>query len=119
MDNNNILLFDPPHVLPPNVVLRRTCEMCGDELSSPYYFIIGIPPSPLIIASFACGSIDEEKEDIGKSIMSAIQNDIGIDDIKSKYQWIFSEQNIMSSKIRCVWRLFWRVYTPSRFECFA
>lgn len=89
MDQNNPLLFDPPHVLLPDVVLRRKCEKCGDELSSPYYFMIGIPPSPLIIASFACGSIDEEKEDIGKSIMSAIQNETGIDDIKSKYHGSF------------------------------
>jgi hypothetical protein len=99
MDKNNTLLFDPPHILPPDVVLAPKCEKCGDELGSPYIVMIGIPPSPLMIDSFPCKSVDEEK-DIGKSIMNAIQYDANISDSKSKNQWIFSEQNIMSSKIR-------------------
>jgi hypothetical protein len=99
MDKNNTLLFDPPHILPPDVVLTRKCEKCGDALGSPYYIMIGIPPSPLIIAAFPCESIDEEKPDIGKSIMSIIQYETDIYKI-TKNKWIFSEQNIMSSKIR-------------------
>jgi hypothetical protein len=89
MDKNNTLLFDPPHILPPDVVLTPKCE-CGDILGSPYIVMIGIPPSPLMIASFPCKSVDEEK-DIGKSIMNTIQYDANISDSKSKNQWIFSE----------------------------
>ena len=35
MDNNIPLLFDPPHVLPPDVVLTQSinkCENCGKVL---------------------------------------------------------------------------------------
>jgi hypothetical protein len=99
MNKNNTLLFDPPHILPPDVVLTSKCENCGDAVGSPYYVMIGIPPSPLMIASFQCESVEEEKE-IGKSIMNTIQYDANISDRESKYQWIFSEQNIMSSKMR-------------------
>jgi hypothetical protein len=99
MDKNNQLLFDPPHILPSDVVLTPKCEKCGDALGSPYYIMIGIPPSPLMIDAFPCESIDEEK-DVGKSIMNAIQYEANISDSESKNHWIFSEQNIMSSKIR-------------------
>jgi coenzyme F420-reducing hydrogenase gamma subunit len=53
MNKNNTLLFDPPHILPPDVVLVVVAEMrklwrCI-EVS---YIVIGIPPSPLMIAAF-------------------------------------------------------------------
>jgi hypothetical protein len=117
MDKNNTLLFDPPHILLPDVILVPKCEKCGDELGSPYYIMIGIPQSPLMIDAFPCESIDEEK-DVGKSIMSAIQYDASIYDRESKNQWIFSEQNIMSSKTRVCSQCF-GVYTSSRLEYFA
>ena len=38
--------------------------------------------------------------------MSFVQYEARTNDIESKYQWIFSEQNIMSSKIRVCSRCF-------------
>lgn len=93
MNKNNTLLFDPPQILPPNVVLAPKCEKCEEALGSPYYIMIGIPPSPLIVASFACESIEEEKEDIGGSIMSAIKYEIRIDGIESKNHGSFPKYN--------------------------
>ena len=69
--------------------------------------MVGIPPSPLMIDAFPCESIDDEP-DLGKSIMSTIQYEAE-NGIESKYQWIFSEQNIMSSKMRVCSRCFGRV----------
>jgi hypothetical protein len=99
MDKSNPLLFDPPHILPADVGLTPKCEKCGDALGSPYYIMIGIPPSPLMIDAFPCKNIDEEKDDIVKSIMYIIQYETDIYKL-SKNKWIFSEQNIMSSKTR-------------------
>ena len=106
-----LLMENPPFVLAPNVELTQSnvkrmieerkkgnlydCDNCGKALGSPYYIMVGIPPSPVVIDVFKCESIDKEI-DIGKSIMSSM---FAVDD-ESKYQWIFSEQNIMSSKIR-------------------
>ena len=117
---------NPPFVLAPNVELAQSnvkrmieerkkgnlygCDNCGKDLGSPYYIMVGIPPSPIMIGVFKCESIDKEV-DIGKSIMSSIQYEAGIYDIESKYQWIFSEQNIMSSKIRVCSRCFGKLYT--------
>jgi hypothetical protein len=116
MDKNNPLLFDPPHILPPDVVLTQNCENCGNALGSPYYIIIGIPPSPLMVEALLCDSIDDEK-DKEKLIISAVQNEARNFHIESKNRWIFSKQNIKSSKIRyIIYPMFWRVYTFSQVE---
>lgn len=102
MDNNIPLLLDPSHVLPPDVVLTQSinkCESCGKVLGTPYYIFIGIPPSPLLVEALLCNSIYDEK-DKEKSVMSDIIREAKDFDIENKNQWIFSEQNIMSSKIR-------------------
>ena len=116
-----LLTESPLFVLAPNVELTQSnvrrmieerkkgnlydCDNCGKDLGSPYYIMVGIPPSPIVIDVFKCESIDKEV-DIGKSIMSSIQSEARLYDIESKYQWIFSEQNIMSSKIRVCSRCF-------------
>jgi hypothetical protein len=74
MVKNTPLLFDPPHIIPPDVVLIQKCENCGKALESPYYIIVGIPPSPLMIEAFSCKSIKHEKN-IEKLVMSAVQSE--------------------------------------------
>ena len=86
MDNNIPLLLDPPHVLPPDVVLTQgiiECESCGKVLGTPYYIFIGFPPSPLLVEALLCNSIEEEK-DKEKSVMSAVQREAKDFDIESK-----------------------------------
>ena len=102
MDKKIPLLLDPPHVLPPDVVLTQSiikCESCGKVLGTPYYMFIGIPPSPLLVEALLCYSIYDEK-DKEKSVISDINREAKDFDIENKNQWIFSKQNIMSSKIR-------------------
>jgi hypothetical protein len=99
MDKKNSLFLDPPHILPPDTVLTPQCENCGKPLGSPYHIMIGIPPSSLIVDALPCKSIDEEK-DAEKIIIWVIQSEARDFKIDSKNQWIFSKQNIRSSKIR-------------------
>ena len=128
MEQLPLLIENPPFVLAPNIELTQSnvkrmieerkkgnlydCDNCGKALGSPYYIMIGIPPSPLIIDVSKCESIDKEI-DIGKSIMPSVQYEARTND-ESKYQWIFSEQNIMNSKIRVCSRCFEKC-TPPRF----
>jgi hypothetical protein len=102
MDKNIPLLLDPPHILPPDTVLTPNaikCGNCGKVLTSKYYLFFGIPPSPCIIEALLCENIADEtnKEE---SVISDIKWEAKDYDIESKNQWIFSKQNIMSSKIR-------------------
>jgi hypothetical protein len=103
MDKNISLLLDPPHILPPDVVFTQTniikCDKCEKALTSKYYIFFGIPPSPLMIEALSCESIDNEK-DKEKSVLSYIQREAKDFDIERKNQWIFSEKNMISSKIR-------------------
>jgi hypothetical protein len=99
MDKKNSLFLDPPHILPPDTVLTPQCENCGKPLGSPYHIMIGIPPSSLIVDALPCKSIDEEK-DAEKIIIWVIQSEARDFKIDSKNQWIYSKQNIRSSKIR-------------------
>jgi hypothetical protein len=100
MDKNNKLSFNPPHILSPNTVLALKCGKCEKILESSYYIIIGIPPSPLMVeARFCWGGIYEEKDKL-RSIVSNIKSEAKKFKIESENEWIFSKQNIMSSKIR-------------------
>jgi hypothetical protein len=112
MDKKISLLLDPPHILPPGLVLTQNntpprnesesqfkCEKCKKSLDSSYYILIGIPPSPLLVDFFFCKNIDDEKIK-EKTVLSGIQTHIKDFDIESLNQWIFSEDNIISSKIR-------------------
>jgi len=136
---------DPPHILDPNIeldqyVIQRqmkinkkndlSCDSCGKALNNLYYVSFGVPPSPLIIETYECRSLNYEKE-MDQTTMSYIRGlIIDTSHIDSKFQWIFSEQNIMSSKTRmCVdckqkykWRA-WRNYDMSMAKmqrvCFA
>lgn len=63
MNKNSPLLFDPSHILLPDVVLIQNvikCENCGKALISRYYILFGIPPSPLIVGVVLCERIDDE-----------------------------------------------------------
>jgi hypothetical protein len=103
MDKNIPLLLDSHHILPPDVVLTQKvtikCESCGKALTSNYYIFFGIPPSQLIIEAFSCENIDDEK-DKEKKVMSDIQEEAKDFDIEGTNRWIFSEHNILNSKIR-------------------
>jgi hypothetical protein len=68
-------------------------------LTSKYYIFFGIPPSPLMVEALSCKSIDNEIE-VENLVKFRIQCEVKDFDIKNKNKWIFSEHNIMSSKIR-------------------
>jgi hypothetical protein len=102
----------PAYILAPDVQLTKTdegketveegpfkCVSCGKELVFPYFDTIGIPPSPLLIDTEIIKSLDDEK-DVGKDIISQVIYQAKHSGIESKYQWIFTEQNILSSKRR-------------------
>lgn len=102
----------PAYILAPDVQLTKTdeekenveegpfkCIGCGKELVFPYFVTIGIPPSPLLIDTEITKSMDDEK-DVGKDIILLIISQAKRSGIESKYQWIFTEQNILSSKRR-------------------
>lgn len=111
-----LLVENPPFVLAPNIGLTQDsialmikerekeslsdCDNCGKVLSTPYYVSIGIPPSPLIIETYQCKSLNYEENMEFKNIISEIQSVAKRFNIDSKYQWVFSEQNIMRSKTR-------------------
>ena len=112
MDKKIPLLLDPPHILPPDLVLMQSvtinrkddespfkCERCGKPLDSSYYVLIGIPPSPFMIQCILCKNMDDEKIN-EKSVLSDIQSQTEDFDIESINQWIFSEDNMISSKMR-------------------
>jgi hypothetical protein len=115
MDKNISLLLDPPHILSPDVILTQSvtkdknyrnesksllnCRKCEKVLTSNYYIFFGIPPSPCIIEAILCESINKER-DKERSVMSDIQYEAKDFDIENKNKWIFSEHNVMSSKIR-------------------
>lgn len=115
MNKRKSLLFDPPHILSPDVVLIQKCEKCGKALGSPYQIIVGIPPSPLMVEALSCESVDDEKER-EKSVMSAIQHGVKEFNIESQNQWVFSEQNIMSSKKRVCTQCFGEYIRPNRWN---
>ena len=114
MDKSISLLQEyPDYILTPDVQLTKTdeekekdveegpfkCIRCGKELVFPYFVTIGIPPSPLLIDTEIIKSLDDEK-DVGKDIISQVIYQAKHSGIESKYQWIFTEQNILSSKRR-------------------
>jgi hypothetical protein len=117
MDKNMpLLLENPPFVLAPNTDLTQSSvkrmieerkekslsdyDICGKVLSTPYYVSIGIPPSSLIIDTYYCKSLNYEENMEFKDIISTIQSKAKGYNIDTKYQWIFSEYNIMRSKTR-------------------
>jgi hypothetical protein len=117
------------------------CDGCGKALTTPYYVSFGIPPCSLIIETYRILAdsdvefkqlayetqshgilsredlirLTSENDEEFKRLVSEIQSVAKRFDIDSKYQWIFSEQNIKNSKTRicsdcqkeCKWRL-WR-----------
>ena len=117
--NKLLLQGEPTYVLAPDIELTQNivtkpdkengkegpfnCDGCGKALNSEYYILIGIPPSQLIVASFPCKSSDNENHSVERH-MSDIRFMLSklntSDSIKDEYQWIFSEQNIASSKTR-------------------
>jgi hypothetical protein len=113
MDKSISLLQEyPAYILAPDVQLTKTdeekenvegisfkCASCGKDLVFPYFVTIGIPPSPLLIDTDIIKSLEDEK-DAGKNTISQVIFQSKRSGIESKYQWIFTEQNIMSSKTR-------------------
>jgi hypothetical protein len=114
MDKSISLLQEyPDYILTPDVQLTKTdegkekdveegpfkCISCGKDLVFPYFVTIGIPPSPLLIDTEIVNSKDDEK-DVGKYIISQVKDQATQSGIENKYQWIFTEQNILSSKRR-------------------
>ena len=113
MDKSISLLQEyPDYILAPDVQLTKIdeekenveegpfkCIRCGKELVFPYFVTIGIPPSPLLIDTEIIKSMDDEK-DVGKDIIPLIISQAKRSGIESKHQWIFTEQNILSSKRR-------------------
>ena len=74
-------------------------EKCGKVLESPYYLLIGISPSNIVIKMFKCDNLDDEKQKV-ETVIDLIRfegKDFGIE---NKYQWIFSDQNIRNSRTR-------------------
>jgi hypothetical protein len=116
LTRNALLLKENPlYVLSPYVELSQNvtktndeweeenwfnCDGCGNVLSTPYDISIGIPPSPLIIMTYKSESFDYEKSIKFDETIAQIKSVAKRFDIDSKCQWIFSEQNIMSSKTR-------------------
>jgi hypothetical protein len=116
------------------------CDSCGNTLTTPYYVSFGIPPCSLIIETYqilrdgdaefkelvsetqSLGSLSRENlvkltsenDKEFKRLVSEIQSAAKMRNIDIKYQWIFSEQNIMSSKTRicndCQKEYKWRVW---------
>jgi hypothetical protein len=119
MEQLPLLIENPPFVMDPNIELTQSnvkriieerkkgsaydCDICGKDLGTPYCVSIGIPPSPLIIDTFQRKSLNDEENMGFKVTISQIQSVAKELDIDSRYQWIFSEQNITSSITRvCV-----------------
>jgi hypothetical protein len=116
MEQLPLLIENPPFVLAPNIELTQSnvkrlieerkkgsvydCDICGKDLGTPYYVSVGIPPSPLIIDTFQRKSLNDEENMGFKVTISQIQSVAKELDIDSRYQWIFSEQNIKSSITR-------------------
>jgi hypothetical protein len=120
LNTNSLLLKEnPTYVLAPDIELTQNivtkpdkengkqgiinCDGCGKAFDSEYHILIGIPPSPLIIETYRCESLNHEKAIEFDKIVAKVQSASKAYDIDSKYQWIFSEENIMGSKTRlCV-----------------
>jgi hypothetical protein len=116
MEQLPLLIENPPFIMAPNIELTQSnvkriieerkkgsvydCDICGKDLGTPYYLSIGIPPSPLIIDTFQCKDPNYEKNTDFKTTISQIQSVAERFEIDSRYQWIFSEQNIISSITR-------------------
>jgi hypothetical protein len=110
-----LLQENPPFVLAPGIELLHyvtvktdkkngidsplNCDGCGKVLVAPYYVSYGIPPSSLIIMTYKLNWFPDELA-IFERVMEQVQSVAETCDIDSKYRWIFSEQNIMSSRIR-------------------
>jgi hypothetical protein len=113
LKQNSLYVLSPYIELAENVIAKSdeeradegvlNCDGCGKVLDSEYHILIGIPPSPLVIETYRCKSMDQEKIIDFDKIVTAVQYTSKFYDIDSKYQWIFSEQNIIGSKTRlCV-----------------
>ena len=132
--NKLLLQGNPTYVLAPDIELTQNivtksdkensegpfnCDGCGKALNSEYYILIGIPPSQLIVDSFPCKSSDNENHSVERH-MSDIRFMLSelntSDSIKDEYQWIFSEQNIASSKTRVCVDCFTEHKLPSLWE---
>jgi hypothetical protein len=116
MEQIPLLIENPPFVMAPNIELTQSnvkriieeqkkgsvydCDICGKGLGTPYYVSIGIPPSPLIIETYESLSLEDEESTNFDKIVSEIQTVVERYDINSEYRWIFSQQNIVSSKTR-------------------
>jgi len=109
LKENPLYVLSPYIELAENVIMKSdeerveespfNCDGCGKALDSEYYVSFGIPPSHLIIETYLCESLSCEKN-MDFQIISWIRSRVTIQNIDSKYQWIFSEHNIMSSKTR-------------------
>lgn len=115
MSGNIQLLKEVTYILPPDIDLTQNisgykqdeeslikCEKCGKVLKSPYYLLIGIFPSNSIIKMFKCDNSDVEKQKL-ETVIDMIRFEGKDFEIENKFQWIFSDQNIMNSRTRlCV-----------------
>ena len=116
MEQLPLLIENPPFVLAPNIELTEgnvkrmiderkkgsgyECDSCGKDLGTPYFVFVGIPPSPLIIETYESRNLEDEENINFDKIVPEIQTIFEEYDINSEYHWIFSQQNIMSSKTR-------------------
>jgi hypothetical protein len=97
MDAYAPLLKEDPNILAPDIDLTKNiatneivkekgrCEKCGKDLKFPYFLFVGI-----------------EKDGVEK-VVFVIRIEGKDFNIENQYQWIFSDQNLINSKIRiCV-----------------
>ena len=85
-----------------DAALLSRCEKCGKVLESQYYLFVGIPPSSSVIKAIRCSNLNDEKAGV-ESVINMIRFEGKDFNIDSRYQWIFSDENIMNSKTRvCV-----------------
>jgi hypothetical protein len=115
MSGNLPLLKEATYILPPDIDLTQNisvckqdeeslvkCEKCGKGLESPYYLLIGIAPSTSIIKMYKCDNLDDEKQKV-ETVIDMIRFEGKDFQIENKFQWIFSDRNIMNSRTRlCV-----------------
>jgi hypothetical protein len=114
MDAYAPLLKEDHHTLAPDIDLTKNiatneivkeksrCEKCGKVLKSPYFLLVGIPPSSMVIKATKCSNLDDENDSV-EYVIREIRSEGNRLNIDSQYKWVFSDQSIMNSKTRiCV-----------------
>ncbi len=105
-------LFKGVKCIPPDIDLEQKvatpeldeeslskCGKCGKYLESPHYLLLSIFPINRIIGTYKCDDFNREKERI-EDFITIAKAGCKEFEIEDKYQWIFSEQNIMNSITR-------------------